>query len=649
MCAAWPGTWTAAGWRNKAMTSPAGVTALPARWADRHDFVILDASFGQGQRFLRTWADWRADPRRCRRLVCIALGVDGLARADEAAPSQQAGSRRLKQAWPVLTPGLHTLVFDEAEASQVTLLLGVGALADLVPQLVAAVDAFWLDGVPPAPLAVNGDEGWLSRLARLAAPGATAIASPHALNVLAGLAQSGFKPEAASELPRQDADPVHLRFAPRHTPPPLAGGLWPTALAPEHRHALVIGAGLAGCAAAWGLARQGWRITLVDAKAGPAQGASGNPGGLFHSILHGEDGLHARAHRAAALRTAAVVSPWLAERRFAGGCQGLLRLDTGLHEDAAHALATRLGLPPGHVQWLNQAAAREVAGMPVPHGGWLFHQGGWVDPAGYARALLEEARRHAEVGFMPDSPVCRLERSMHGDQAWWQAIGAQGRLIAQAPVVVLAGAVDSSALIQALPGTASLPLSPVRGQISHLPLQDGIRAPHIPVAGAGYVLPVHGGRLMFGATSGADDTETGLREADHLHNLAQAVQLGSLPAAFARTLPPGIQGRVGWRAITPDRLPYIGPLPLAALPAKVAGQKTPRTDQARFVPRFRDAQGGVHVITGFGSRGITWAALAGELLASWVTGSPSPVEAVLRDALDPARIVTRTRAKDLSG
>lgn len=631
------------------MTSPAGAAALPARWADRHDFVILDASFGQGQRFLRTWADWRVDPRRCRRLVYIALGAQGLGEADDAAPSLQAEARRLSQAWPVLTPGLHTLVFDEAEASQVTLLLGVGELADLVPQLVATVDAFWLDGVAPVPLAANGDEGWLSRLARLAAPAATAIASSRALNVLVGLAQSGFKPEVASEPAQPEADLVHLRFAPRHTPPPLAGGLRPTALKPEQRHALVIGAGLAGCAAAWALARQGWRITLIDSKAGLAQGASGNPGGLFHSILHGEDGLHARAHRAAALRTASVVSPWLAEQRFAGACQGLLRLDTGLQKNDAQTLAARLGLPPGHVQWLDHAEACEVAGMPVPHGGWLFHQGGWVDPAGYAGALLEEAHRHAEVKLMFSSPVCRLERRAQGHQAWWQAIGAQGQLIAEAPIVVLAGAVDSTALIQSLPGAAPLPLQPVRGQISHLPLQEGIKAPHIPVAGAGYVLPAHGGRLLFGATSGADDTESLVREADHLHNLAQAVQLGSLPAAFAETLPPDIQGRVGWRAVTPDRLPYIGPLPLAALPAKVAGQKAGRSDQPRFVPRLRDAQGGVHVITGFGSRGITWAALAGELLASWVTGSPSPVEAALRDALDPARIVTRARARDGSG
>jgi len=623
------------------MTSPGGLAALPARWAGHDDFVILDASFGQGQRFLNTWANWRNDPDRCRRLVYVALGVHGLA-------SLQAATHDVIRAWPGPTPAMHRSVLDETPASQVTLLLGAGQLADLVPQLVARVHAFWLDGVPPAPLAANGDEGWLSRLARLAAPGATALASIHAVNVLSGLTQSGFERVPDNQQGRTTSL-VALRFAPRHTPPPLPGGLWPARSAPAQRHAMVIGAGLAGCAATWALARQGWRITLVDAHAGPAQGASGNPGGLFHSILHGEDGLHARAHRAAALRTAAVVAPWLAQGRFAGACQGLIRLDADAKAPESLQLPQRLGLPSEHVQWLDQDEASSIAGITLPHGGWLFHQGGWLDPAGYAQSLLDEARHHAEVAFMPHSQVQPLALPPQGDPARSPATGDQGPSTAARPTVVLAGAVGSSGLIQSLPGAAPLPLSPVRGQISTLPLQAGRRAPRLPVAGAGYALPAHQGSLLFGATSDANDLEPALRAADHLRNLAQAAQLGSLPAGAATRLPPGIQGRVGWRAVTPDRLPYIGPLPLSALQAPGAAQKANRLDQPRFVPRLRDEQGGVHVITGFGSRGITWAALAGELLASWVTGSPSPVEAALRDALDPARIVTRAKARETSG
>ena len=40
------------------------------------------------------------------------------------------------------------------------------------------------------------------------------------------------------------------------------------------KHACVIGAGIVGCATAYALAREGWRVTLVDAHATPGQGAS---------------------------------------------------------------------------------------------------------------------------------------------------------------------------------------------------------------------------------------------------------------------------------------------------------------------------------------------------------------------------------------
>jgi tRNA 5-methylaminomethyl-2-thiouridine biosynthesis bifunctional protein len=101
-------------------------------------------------------------------------------------------------------------------------------------------------------------------------------------------------------------------------------------------------------------------------------------------------------------------------------------------------------------------------------------------------------------------------------------------------------------------------------------------------------------------------------------------------------------GRVGWRAVAPDRLPWVGALPdPAACAQAVAGRH--RIDAPPHVPRLRDAEGGLYAIGAFGSRGIGWAALCGELLASWITGAPCPAEADLRDALDPARGWLRAR------
>src|SRR5258706_14553624 len=46
---------------------------LPARWARRERYVILETVFGFGLNFLVTWRAWQEDPHRCRRLRFVAV------------------------------------------------------------------------------------------------------------------------------------------------------------------------------------------------------------------------------------------------------------------------------------------------------------------------------------------------------------------------------------------------------------------------------------------------------------------------------------------------------------------------------------------------------------------------------------------------
>ncbi|HSV71728.1 MAG TPA: bifunctional tRNA (5-methylaminomethyl-2-thiouridine)(34)-methyltransferase MnmD/FAD-dependent 5-carboxymethylaminomethyl-2-thiouridine(34) oxidoreductase MnmC [Methylibium sp.] len=595
---------------------------LPGRWAGRERFVLLETGFGLGNNFLATWDAWRRDPRRCERLVFVSvekhpLRRDDLARAHGASPVPELAAALLA-AWPPLTPNLHPLDFDDG---RVQLLLGFGDAARLLPQLLASVDAFYLDGFAPAKNAAMWDGELLKRLGRLAAPGATAATWSAARVVRDGLAAAGFEVASAPGSGGK-RDITVARYAPRHVPAPPPGG-WHAHSGP--REALVIGAGLAGCAAAWALARQGWRCRVIDRGPHPAGETSGNPAGLFHGSVHADDGPHARAHRAAALLTARTVAPWIESGALPGAVGGCLRLDARLsHEQAVAMLATQ-GLPSGQVDWLDRDAAAAASGLAVPSGGWWFGDGGWLAPAAYAAQLLAAAG----LEFHGGTPVARL----HAAGGLWQALDAEGRVVAAAPVVVLANALDARRLLP--PGAATFPLRAVRGQVSVLDA-TGLPMPQVPVAGAGYVLPARHGRLMFGATSQPDDEDTTLREADHRHNLAQLAGLtgGDAAAWVDRRW----TGRVGWRAVTPDRLPLIGAVVDAAALAIAA-----RADRPRFVPRLRDASTGLYLFTGLGSRGIGWAALGGQLLASWITGAPCPVEADLRDALDPARYALRSR------
>ena len=204
------------------------------------------------------------------------------------------------------------------------LLLGVGEPLDLLPQLQAQVHHFLVDELTLSTDPQRAALRLVKGLARLAAPQAPLRAASGLQPLRSALASAGFEVEPG-------APDTCAVYQPRFTPRRRSRG------APPHaeRHALIVGAGLAGCATAWALAEQGWRSTLIDRAAAPATAASGNPAGLFHGIVNPQDGAHARFNRAAALLAQRTVQRAINSGTVRGNAQGLLRLDLrGLGVDA---------------------------------------------------------------------------------------------------------------------------------------------------------------------------------------------------------------------------------------------------------------------------------------------------------------------------
>jgi tRNA 5-methylaminomethyl-2-thiouridine biosynthesis bifunctional protein len=599
-----------------------GGNELPRRWQGRERFVVLETGFGLGNNFLATWQAWREDTGRCERLIFISIeqspfSSDDMQRIHVSSPAPEL-ARQLVDAWPALTHNLHTLDF---EGGRVRLMLAFGDAEAWLPELVAQVDALYLDGFSPARNPRMWQPQLFKALARLAAPGATIATWTAASSVREGLLTAGFEVRnAAGTGGRRDMTLGHYapRFTPRRAPSRHAAH-------GANRHAVIVGAGLAGCAAAGALAAEGWTSTVYDRCAGPAQQASGNPAGLFHGVVNAQDGVHARFFRAAALMTQQDVTPRVAQG-LTGAVGGVLRLDASEASSLA-AVVHRLGLPASYVQALDAARASDLAGLTLRQAAWYYPGGGWVSPADLAQVWLDEASPRAS--FRGGTPIERLCRT----GTTWQLLDASGVVVDEAQTVILTNAADAIGLL----GHPGWPVSVSRGQISHFAseLAPGLRLPAMPVAGAGYVLPPVAGQVVFGATSQPDDLDGTLREEDHLANLAQ------LNALLGTDLRVPLQGRVGWRATARDRLPIVGAAPELTL----SQASHARLDQPRFVPRAE----GLFVCTGFASRGITCATLAARTLASWVTGAPAPLEASLLDAIDPARFASREARRSAGG
>ena len=120
----------------------------------------------------------------------------------------------------------------------------------------------------------------------------------------------------------------------------------------------------------------------------------------------------------------------------------------------------------------------------------------------------------------------------------------------------------------------------MRGQVTRLPSIAG-KALRAPVCGDGYVTPALDGALCLGATFDEDDPDPEVRTSDHAANLERLERM--LPGFAPRCDPATLSGWVGFRAMSPDRLPIVG---------RLSGT----------------ANAGLFACVALGARGLTWSA-----------------------------------------
>jgi tRNA 5-methylaminomethyl-2-thiouridine biosynthesis bifunctional protein len=558
---------------------------LPERWRDRDAFTILETGFGLGLSFLTAWDSWRSDERRPRRLHFVSVEARPFSGGDLAAalaPFAELDplAKALCQVWPPPLAGYHRMHFD---AGRVILTVLFGDVRRTLSQLAARADAFFLDGFSPSRNPSMWSPEVVRELARLASPGATLATWTVAGGVRAALADAGFEVEK-----RPGFGTKREMLAGRRA------GTEPASKSP--RRAAVIGAGLAGTISAERLALRDWDVELVDTRAGPSASAVG----LVRPIANLRDAINAHVSRSAFLYA---LQHYRALQHdgyhLVWSRSGVLQLAED-DEEAARlaAIARSQGYPADFLEFVERDRAADLAARRVRGPGWWFASGAWVSPESLAIASL--ARAGTRVRRVSGRRVERLER----EGASWRALDQDGRVVAEAPVLVLANAVDAKRLLP----HARLALSSVRGQVSYVPSRPGDL--EIVVSGSGYVAPLPGGGHCIGASYHHDDADATVREADHHDNLRRAESM--LPGFSSGIDPARLGGWTGFRATVPDRLPIFGPTAVEGLAAA----------------------------TGLGSRGLLWAPLGAELLACQLEGEPLPLPRDLAGAVSPKRFLS---------
>ncbi len=354
---------------------------------------------------------------------------------------------------------------------------------------------------------------------------------------------------------------------------------------------IVIGAGLAGAALAYSLAQRGCEVTVLT----QGGGASELPVGLLAAHLSAQDIELSQLSRVGVSLTLSHAQALLTE---------------GLDWQPS-VLEQRLLFYPEKNERLLRAAEKLPDWYEAADNAVLHKQAAWIKPQALARAWLK----------LPGITVRQAHvASFHAVQGQWQALDAQGGVIAEANSIVIAAGAQSGGLL-AQCGHAQL-MDNVSGSIAFGAWLEGWDA-------VGSQRLVNGNGSFLGSVmheNGARFWASGATYEREVYGSLQALQAASLEAnqdRLAQLLPhellapinaqfaaDQVQSWQGTRCTTSDRLPIVGKL-----------------------------DDGLYVCTAMGSRGLSFAALCAELLAQEITADNS--EALIspehRQLLSPHR------------
>ena len=550
---------------------------------------------------------------------------------DGACRAPPPGWDALLAGWPAGLPGLHRIMLPDPSGRRLPLrvLAGSGEPSGLLRRLAAPIDALAIIASHD-PARPESPAGLLRALKTCCRP------QTLLLHADAGALERDAIGRAAFDLHPAPSDPQgwppDCAFASRRglSRPHAADR---TVAAPAT--VAVIGAGLAGSVCAAVLAREGWRVLLIDGAEHPVAG-NRQPRLADHPHLSPDDNFLARLSR----HGLAAARRW----REPGIRPGRLQLAADAQEAWQQRRACE-ALGPNAATLARPVDAREaaqLAGLPTGRGGLWLPACEAHDPEMLARAW----RRSAGIECRFGAPLARWSRHDDG----WHLLDPQGRLLGRADALVFAaaGAVPplarsriaaanalamsgstACAFPDSLPGT--LPeLARLRGQSTRV-RASGLEVLRCIVAGNGYVCPLDDGTALVGASTGAGGDE-GPVDADDHANIARLARL--IPAFAEPALPVQRLGSaVGLRFSPADRLPLVGQL-VDDVALHANWRDLARNDREPL-PRVDT----VHVLAGLGARGSLWAPLGAELIADRLAGRMPAIEGDLLDAIDAGRFV----------
>ncbi len=579
---------------------------------------VGEIGFGVGLNFILTLKNFIEHSSHEQRLTYYSFEKFPVVKEDlyqlyDAYPDLKPTAELLLSQYPVLTPGVHLLIFL---GGRVKLYLGLGDAQALLPQMEFTVNHWYWDGFAPSRNPDAFSEGLFHEIALHSnhhTQGASFTAAGWVRRSLELLSfQIAKRPGFGQK--RECITATFLGSQkPSRTPPWFSNQELKLAH-PDAGPIAIIGSGLAGSAIAQVLAKRGFRIQIYDPN-GVANRASSNSAALFNTQLSKLPNPISRFSQASLVHFLSEL-----EHLHIPNKRGILRTD---HTETDPLLNSDY---PDSFYKLDER-------------GIFFPDCGMLNP----RELCKKRLLHHLISVIPER-VAGVKKIGEDFELTLQS-GKTSEPVAH--VIYALGAdpklSDQEKLTHPLLDT--LPTRPIRGQtvlIQSNPLSETLKTVLVEEGYASPLAPEITGHPyhLLGATYQAKGIAENQEEMDSEKLIQEAKRWPELSEVEVKDL---ISSKVGYRLSTPDKLPLIGPL------------CDPEVLKSTYAHAFRGSKvsdlpalpvcKGEWLITGLGSRGVTYSSLAAEILAALMTGDTLPIEMDLFEHLHSARFFIRNLKK----
>ena len=513
--------------------------------------TIGETGFGTGLNFLALLQEWAriADNERPRlhyiTTEAFPLSASTLTHAHERWPELAAYSTELVAHYPPLIAGAHRrLLFD----GRVTIdfLFGDAApmLANYRPSggVARPIDAWFLDGFAPAKNPDMWSDALFNAMADLSHAGTRLATFTAAGKVRRGLQQAGFEVQKVPGYGRKREMVIG------HLPAEAASPQWASTC---DTPLVIIGAGVAGVSMGWQSAKQGRHCVIIEQAANICAAASGNPASSFTPFYGTKWNERSRMLASGFAMMQHVLAYFATQgHTIIGEQQGMLMLApeaAGVRSERLRQWQESLTLPEDIRRTVTAEQASELAGVTLPHTGWHYPQGGWVNMRSLCDAMRADAGEAIDWRF--GQRVTALE---HEASTGWRVHCADGTSLLARQVVIA----TAQAAVALLP---ELKVSAVHGQsLTFTPPPEWQVMRKVVHAGHA-LIPLPDGRLQWGSSFRHHVEEPLVRD-DERARLLEDLALAFPQLAESAAEQP-LEEWAQFRCTHASHLPLIGQVP----------------------------------------------------------------------------------------